>query len=324
MSYDATTSFLRSHASTSLSQAVLSRESIVLARETPPTVDESTFDFDVVKPTREAPPQLSDLLNALESENNGSPIATPDPTWLNEQSDAWMAQYFPNATAEFKTIPEDWLIGVIGGSQPYGMADTVFEAVWHRARDRANKTRTTSLRQIEAGTSARGFTLPTGAMIDAVDQANQLVADAALEVNREEAIKDAEVKQELLKMAVQIASDYRLGIMRTLAEFHRAWVQLFDRDRDLDRMQARAQAIGALYNAVGSYYNVEVAFEQLRLRAEEVRAGLHLDVDKTKVALHGTRERSADALGQATRAFADISAAAANAASSLTAEIESL
>jgi len=112
-----------------------------------------------------------------------------------------------------------------------------------------------------------------------------------------------------------------MAIMSSLAEFYRVWVTI--PDKDIERVRVRAQAYNSLYSALSTYYNVEISFEELRLRAETGDVDAQLATDRNKVALFAANG-AASALGSAVRGFSDISAGAANAAGSLVAQIESI
>jgi len=310
--YVATTGQLMAHAQAALREANNAEGKIRGASR--PNLRERQFDFDPVKPILPPPPQFSDLFGA---DTTDSTMA-----WLNDQVNGWIGQYFPSINACLKTLPDQWLCDVIGGVKPLGYSQTYFDLVWHQARDRAYRTRRSEVAQIADSYSARGFTLPPGAMVAAIDEANQRASDVILEVNREQAIKDAEVKLQLLQFAEQQALQYKLGIMGSLADFYRQWSTL--PDKDIEKARIRAQATSALYSALSSYYNVEVAFEGLRLRAAEAEVGVMGDIDERRIRLFGTDNNANAALGSAVRGFADISAAAANAAGTLVAQIESL
>ncbi len=170
--------------------------------------------------------------------------------------------------------------------------------------------------------SSRGFELPPGAYIDAITRAEQRAADSILEVNVQQAIKDAEIKNQLLQFAVNTAVNYKLGIMNSLADFYRVWLTI--PDKDIERARIRAQAMAALYSALSAYYNVEISFEQLRLRAAETEAGIDIDVDRNRLAKQGNFSSTAGALGQAVSAFANTAAQASQAGGSLTSEIKTL
>lgn len=261
-----------------------------------------------------APPKFSDLFD-------GSDSANAITAQLNDKVDAWLAKYFPSINAGFKNVPDDWLIGVISGVKPFGIDSTVFDLVWHKARDRAGRTTRSEQRTIEASFSARGFTLPNAALVDALAQSAQRGTDAVLDVNRDEAIKDAEIKKDILIQAVQIASQLKQGILNTSAEFFKAYYSVYNLDNDTARI--RAQAYQAFYNALSSFYNVEASWEGLRLRSAETNSAVDNNIDRNRVALYGANS-AASAHAQASRGFADIASSSAAAAGTLVAQIESL
>lgn len=311
--YSPTTEHLFTVASQAMTQANNSENRI--AGLTKPTLTNPNFSFAVVKPTLSPPPELTDVFD-------GSDSVQDTINMLNAQVDAWLDSYFPNITGCLKTLPDDFLCDVISGARPFGYSGTYFELVWHQARDRAQRTRQSEVATLDAEFSARGFALPPGAYVAAIDAATQRASDTVLEVNRDQAIKDAEVRLELLKFAEEQALKYKLGVMQAMADFYRQWAEL--PDKDIERARIKAQATAALYAALSSYYNVEVAFEQLRLRAAETDVNVDLDVDKNKINLFASDNSANPALGQAVRGFADVAAAAASAAGTLVAQIESV
>ncbi|MNR21114.1 hypothetical protein D3C85_1379950 [compost metagenome] len=143
-------------------------------------------------------------------------------------------------------------------------------------------------------------------------------------MNVEQAIKDAEIRLELLKFAEEQALNYKRGILQALADFVRQWISL--PDKDIERSRVKAQAMGQFYSALSTYYNVQVAFEELELKAKQATANVDISVDRNRIANAGVDDTTgkAQALGQATRAFSEISSQAANAAGTLVAQIESI
>lgn len=310
MAYDSTVNFLQGHAGAAMLRA--NNQASRISGLGRPNLREPNFNHSVKKPNIEAPPKFSDIFDGGDS----SPSVLQ---WLNGQSDQWITKYFPSINGGLRTIPDDWLVRIISGQSPLGHSATYFELAWHRARDRAQRTVDSETAQIASEFSARGFSLPTGAYVDAVGKAQRRATDAILEVNREEALKDADIKLELLKFAEQQALQYKVGIMGAMADFYGKWLVL--PDKDIERARIKAQAMTSFYAALGNYYNVELSFEELGMRAKQLKADVDLGVDRTRVANLQSDASTNAALGQAVRGFADISAQAAGAAGSLTAEI---
>lgn len=314
MAYEDTTAFLQAQATNALNQASNNASRIY---SLPPKVNlrEPNFDVTLTKPTIGPPPQLSDLFT--EGDTSQSNLA-----FLNAEADAWLAKYFPEVTGCLQNQPEETLCAIISGSRPFGVDKTVFEMVWNQARDRAYRTANSERVTLEAEFSARGFTLPAGALVDLIAQSERKATDAVLDVNRDQAIKDADIKVELLKVALELATRIKLGVMSAMADFYRLWITL--PDKDIERARIRAQAMSAFYSALGAYYNVEVAFQELTLRAAQADAGVDVDVDRNRLTHESHFGSTASALGQAVNAFAQVAAQANAAGGSLTAEIESI
>lgn len=314
MAYDETTAFLQAQATNALNQASNNASRIY---SLPPKANlrEPNFNVDLQKPLLDAPPQLSDLFTEGDS-TQGNLV------WLNAQADEWLAKYFPEINGCFKTQPEETLCAIISGSRPFGVDKTVFEQVWNQARDRAYRTVQTETDTIRATFSARGFSLPSGAMVDLIAQSERRATDAVLDVNRDQALKDAEIKVDLLKTALSLATQLKLGVMSAMADFYRLWITL--PDKDIERARIRTQAMSAFYSALSSYYNVEISFQELTLRAAQIDAGVDVDVDRNRLAHESHFGSVASALGQAVNAFAGVAEAANVAGGTLSAQIEAL
>lgn len=307
--YDETTAFLQSQATRAIQFAENTTRTITDGRA--PNLADPRVRTSLEKPNLGPPPNFGDLFQG--GDNTG-----PEIDQLNAEVTAWMERYFPAINDCLKEIPEDWLCDVISGVRPFGLSQTYFELVWHQARDRAARTRRSEVMGIEEDFSRRGFSIPPGAMVAAMSEARQRESDTVLEVNRDQAIKDAEIKLDLLKFAEEQALGYKIAVMNALAGFYREWFRA--PDRDVERARVRAQAYSSLYSALSTYYNVEIAFEQLKLRKDEADGNLQLGTDRNKIAVY-TGTNVPNALANAVRAFGDVAASSANAASTLVANI---
>lgn len=275
---------------------------------------EIKLNHDVDKINLSAPPKFSDLFTGADNAN--ALIGQ-----LDDKVDAWLAKYFPSINEGFKNQPDDWVLGVVSGAKPFGIDSTIFDLVWHKARDRAYRTVASERATLNAAFSQRGFSLPPGALVDAQTQSEQRATDALLDVSRDQAIKDADIKNDILKHATSLAAQLKMGILNTSADFFRTYYSVYNLDNDTARV--RAQAYNAYYSALSTYYNVEVSWEELRLRSEQASAEISLGIDRNRVA-NSSQGNAASAHAQASRGFADIAQGAASAAGSLTAQIESL
>ncbi|WP_231652739.1 hypothetical protein [Pseudomonas californiensis] len=294
-------------------------------------------------------PKFSDLFEG--ADNSNALIAE-----LNTTVDSWLAKYFPSINGSFKNLSEDWCASVISGAKPFGTDSTVFELVWQKSRDRAYRTATSEQRQLEASLSSRGFSMPAGCLPDLITQSEQNATNAILDVSRDQAIKDADIKVDLLKQATNIAAQLKLGILTESANYFRAIYSVHG--TAIEKARIQAQLYNAYYGALSSYANVEVSIEELRLRAAreqadvalsgedlklraaqagagvnvsseqlrlqaaEAKANVTISSDRNKVGLYGSDGQPA-AHAQAARAFADAAGSAYTAAGTLSAQVES-
>lgn len=310
--YDSTTDQVLSIASNAVTQA--GNQAARIQSLPRPVLKETGLNYTAPNFTLDAPPSFGDLFsNAGNAPGNVSTIAGDAEKWIN--------QFFPNLTGKYSDVPEEFLVAIISGTRPFGIDATVFELVWHQARDRANRTVLSERRTLEASFSSSGFTLPPGALVDAVLQSQARGTAAVLDVSRDQAMKDAEIKQDLLKFAAQTMATLKLGVMQAAADYFRAVTSLYQLDSDTARI--KAQAYSAFYNALAAYYGVEVSLEELKLRGAEGKAGTDSAIDRNRLSAFDISNGN-QALGQATRAFGDIASNAVNAAGTLVAQIESV
>ena len=311
--YNSTTAFLQSMAQQALTNASNNASRIY---SLPPSVTlrNPRFDVDLQKPNLGPPPTFSDLFEG----DNSDPLLQ----FMDEQADKWIAKYFPEMNACFKHLPETVLCDILSGVKPFGIGKSVFELVWHQALDRANRTVASEQRTLAAQYSSRGFTMVPGAMNDTLTEVTQRGIESVLDVNRDQAMKDAEIKQRMLELALQLSTQLKLGVLSHLADFYRIWITL--PDKDIERARIKAQAMAALYQALSSYYDVEVRFQQLQLNAAQSEASTDIDVDRNALTKQGNYSSTASALGSAVSAFAGTASAASQAGGSLTAQIENI
>lgn len=309
--YGATTDFLQQIASRALQDAENNASRIY---SLPPNVSlhETGFQVDLKKPNLGAPPSFSDLF--------GQDRTDPTMAYMDGQADAWIDKYFPELNAGLKTLPEEFLCNIISGVKPFGQDKTYFEIVWHQARDRAYRSQASAQKTLAAEFSSRGFSLVPGAMVDALAQLEQQSSSDILNVNREQALKDADIKLDLLKFAEEQAIRLKTSIMQALADFYRSWISISD--QDIRSAQVRAQAQASLYAALSTYYNVENSFQELVLKAAQTKAAVDGDIDRNRLVRVQAFGSTASALGSAVGAFANAAGNAAQAGGSLTAQIE--
>lgn len=275
-----------------------------------PTINNGNLNHEVPGFAGDKPSALSDML--IEDDSSARIL------FLDSETDKWLDKYFPELQACLRDEPEKWLCGIITGASPFGMSESYFREIWLQARDREYRARNSATEQIRAEFSARGFTMPPGAMAHALIAAERTTADAIGAVNIAQAIRDSEIKLDLLKFAEEQALTLKRGILSSLADFYRSWIDL--PNKTLEASKLRVQAYASLNSALSDYYRVELGWENLRLQAASLRMNGKLDESKIRVSA-GTGDSRNSAIGQAVRAFADVAASASNAAGTLQANI---
>lgn len=310
MSIDQSSDFLQQFATDALGRASTLSNRIGSHVPSPGQV---RFNYTPSKPNITRPPAIGDLLG---EDTKGASIQ-----FLNAETEKWMDKYFPNMNSCLKYQPEEWACGILTGQNPFGLSREVFEAVWHEGRDRAYRAANTEQAQIRAEYSLRGFSMPPGAMIAAQRNAEIRASEAIGEVNRVQMLRDAEIKLDLVKFAATTAAQLKTGMMQVLANFYNQWVAVMGRDVDLAR--SKAQAYSALVSGLTSYYNVELGFEELRLKAAQGKTGAEEATAKMGMQEGEVRAAQYRSLAQAAQAFADAAGSAANAQGSLQAEVYS-
>lgn len=315
--YSQATAFLQALADRATSGVEIVRGNIVnLSSQGTARARDVRFEYDVDVPHITEPPRFSDMFQ-------GADTTDPEIIRLNAEVDAYIAKYFPSLSDCLKTIPEDWLCDVISGVRPFGIDSTIFDLVWQRARDKARAQGQSEARSLIANMSARGFSIPNGALVELTRRLDQKTSDLVAEANRDTIIKDAEIKHDLLKFAEEQAIRYKIGLLQAMADMYKLWTIL--PNNAMERERTRAMAMSAYYNAIADYHKVELAFEELRMKAELSTAEIDLRNVQNGIQAAEVNNRSNIApLGQAAQAFGDVASGAAAAASTLVAQIESL
>ncbi|TLP68247.1 hypothetical protein FEA48_30810 [Pseudomonas nitroreducens] len=300
---------LQSTASSALSTA---REQASRIGYQVPNLSTPVLNFTATTPKLPQPPQFGDLFP-------GTDTSDSQMQWLNQQVDDFVDKYFPNINGALRDQPEAWVCGILSGDKEFGLDQTVFEKVWQRGRDRQYRASATERATLRSDFSERGFSLQPGALLQAEIEAEARAGQAIAEINREQMVQEAQIKLDLMKFAAEQAARLKLGIMDALRAFYVTWSRL--PDQDIERARIKAQAQATLYSSLSSYYNVELGFQELRLRAASASAGLALDTDRVKIS--ASQDNRNGALGSAVRGFTDVAAAATNAGSALVADVTS-
>lgn len=311
--YAPTTEFLQDFASDAI--RIAENQARRIAANGKPSLKDSEHQVTPTSPSLGGKTSLSDWLGDPDN------MDETEQARLELLTQAWLEDYFPQLTSDLQGVPEDWLISILSGGDPYGGASDAMERVWDQARDRANSEARTNLDTVAAEFSSNGFSIPQGAYVSAVIETRHRANRETNEVTAQIAMKDAELRVQVQQHAAQIAAQLKLGIIGALAEFWKIWSDVPDKNNERQRLHI--QAMAGLQSSLQAYHQVELAFQELRLRAEEGRTGQTNNIDRNQIALFDSGNAN-QALGQAVRGFADIASSASNAAGTLVAQIEAI
>lgn len=241
--------------------------------------------------------------------------------FLDGLASQWVEKYFPRLTECLRTSPEDWLCKVINGIDPYGNSSLIFNSIWNQARDNAYKTGNSTKNQIYTDFSNRGFSIPNGALMASIYRAEEQVNDLIADANRDAMQSAIQLQADLLKFALEEAIKLKIGIISALGEFYNNWLKLPNNAVELAK--AKASIVNSYYNALASYYDVEIALEKLSLEAAGKQLDSENDYEKLKVAAYQPDHSFNSAVANASKGFSELAGQAISSNSVLVANLES-
>lgn len=185
-----------------------------------------------------------------------------------------------------------------------GLSAAVEQALWDRGRSREAALLYRARENAARGFAARGFSLPPGALVELITQADQLAIDKAASLSREQVIEHAELEQRNFQFAFGQAVALEGQLLQ-----HSDQVAA----RALDAAKYAAQILIDLFNAEVSLFNskaqayqVEAQVYRERLQAEIARIEIYKaqlegqkligDLNQQDVALYSERIRAVLAL----------------------------
>lgn len=116
--------------------------------------------------------------------------------------------YTSDLLTSLRSILQTWVEGAATGIAP-----SVENAIWLRARERENAASNRKLREIRRDFARRGFSKPQGAELVALSDALQEIQHRDAELSREVAIKQAELEQSNRRFAFEQAWQVESGLI---------------------------------------------------------------------------------------------------------------
>lgn len=274
-----------------------------------PQVMLSRFDALAPVDTTVAP---GDLTGSFENAYRGAAPSTI--TMLDGYVDAMLTKHNPRYHEQMGRIETQLSTYLDGGT---GLKPAVENAIYERARGK-NDAEARRVRDAAfSDAAARGFTLPTGAMMATIRGARQAGADNNAKASAEIVVLQAEMEQKNLQFAVTTSTGLRTTLLNAALSYHQNLIGI--NGQALDYAKTVLSSIIEVYNtAVKAYsikldaYRAEAAVFETRLKSDMASIELYrmeiaalealTSVDKAKVDVYRARIDSLTSLSNVYRA----------------------
>ena len=184
-------------------------------------------------------------------------------TMIDGYVDSMLHKYNPEYATQMAAIEAQLTKYLEGGT---GLNAAVENAIYERARSKNNAE---SLRVRDAALSdaaARGFTMPTGALMSAMQLARQSGADNNARAASEIVVMQAEMEQKNLQFAVTTSASMRTALLNTTMMYMQNLTSINSQALDYAK---------TVLNAVIETYNVAVKAFSLKLDAYKAEAQVY-------------------------------------------------
>lgn len=205
--------------------------------------------------TTDAPDDLEGTFSAAYASAAPSTI-----TMVNGYVDDMLARRNPQYAAQLARIEAQLSTYLDGGT---ALAPAVEDAIYERARAKNNAEARRIRDASYAEAADRGFTLPSGALTSAIQQARQAGADNNAKAANEIAIAQAEMEQKNLQFAVTTSASLRATMLNASLSFMQNLVGLNGQALDYAK---------SILSAVVDAYNVSVRAFTAQLEAYKADA----------------------------------------------------
>ncbi len=277
--------------------------------------------FSATDPTApDAPPRDGELIMSRNYSSMSLVMAQNVEGYVTD----YITRHSPNYFTQMTAIEAQLAKYLQGGT---GLKPEVEDAIYSRARGKNDAEARRVRDQAMNDAAARGFTLPTGALMSAMQQARQAGADNNAKAASEIVVMQAEMEQKNLQFAVTTTNALHDTMRSAALAYANVLVSLNGQAMDYAK-SVFANTI-ALYNASLAYYATQievlkthVSIFQSRLQAElakleifkgEISAYTALnEADKTKAAVYNARLSALNSIASAFKTQVDAKIAEAS------------
>jgi hypothetical protein len=174
--------------------------------------------------------------------------------------DSMMAKYNPQYSAQMSAIEAQLSKYLAGGT---GLNAAAENAIYERSKSKVNAEALRVRDQALADAATRGFTMPSGALLSATQQARQGGADNNARAAAEIVVMQAEMEQKNLQFAVTTSTGLRTSMLNAALSYM----------QNLSTINGQALEYGkTVLNAVVETYNTAVKAFEVKLEAYKADA----------------------------------------------------
>lgn len=191
-------------------------------------------------------------------------------TWYGELVANAQQLFFPNIEDTLGPETDAWLLKAIKGEAIKLDED----AELNRGRSRAWAEADRAKKQAAGGVAAMGYSLPSGALFAAVNEANYAATNTVYELNRDITIEAQKVRIQIVQAAVAQVNQMRQTAISGLTSYLNAFSSL--PGTAVQYAAQKADAKKSLWESGARYYASKVQFQQIV--ADVGKANLGKDV----------------------------------------------
>ena len=244
-------------------------ELVIADREEPDRPQVTLPSFDAIAPTEipTTPTNYEERFTAAYRDAAPSTIAM-----LDGQVDAMLTQYNPRYAEQMAAIESQLATYMAGGTGLNAAAET---AIYERSKSKtsAEARRLQDANWVDA--AARGFTIPTGALMAGNSRARQAGADLNAQAARDIVVLQAEMEQKNLQFSVTTSTNLRQTMLSAALAYHQNLIQI--NGQAIEYAKTTLSAIIEVYNTAVKAF------------------GLKLDSYRTEAQVYDTRLKAATA-----------------------------
>lgn len=149
----------------------------------------------------------------------------------------------------------EWLLGGTG------LPEWIWQRIWDRARTNEVETGLAAIQQADTDAASRGFSLPPGIRNKRVQEAETKLLEESNRLNREVAIKRAEMEVDNIRFALEKGIQLEGLFIQEFQEYAR---------RTLEAAKYAVDAAVSVYNVFVSVYNARVAAYRMAIEVNQI------------------------------------------------------